>query len=180
MREVIGGIAAQENRHVVLLEHRLVGIAREPHGREQCGFPCTPVTGRVCAPRRRDIALEVRDPPAEHHAEPCGRLLIRPVELVEGVRKLLLRAAKVVRVDGRGDELVVARRHDDLDLVVEDDRHRVQQMLLVGTVERHRSLRGLAGELVDQLVDAARGERARRGAREHLSACQAHATGGSA
>jgi hypothetical protein len=91
------------------------------------------------------------------------------------------RTADVAAADVRRDQLVVTRRHDHLDVVVEDDRHRVEQVLLVGTVEqRRRALRRLPTQLIDELVDPARGDCARRGAREHLSARQAHATAGPA
>ena len=132
MREVVARVAAQQDRDVILLEHSLMRIARETHGRQQRLLVRPPVVRTMHAPRLRDLPLEVRQPPPECDSEPRRRLLVGALELVHYLGELTLCAANVAGADVRRQQLVMARRDDDLDVVVEDHRDRVEQVLLVG------------------------------------------------
>ena len=68
------------------------------------------------------------------------------------------------------------RRDDDLDAVVLDDPHAVEQVLLGREAAGGRARRR-AAELVDELVDPAGGERGAGAAREELPPGQAHQEG---
>ena len=68
------------------------------------------------------------------------------------------------------------RRDDDLDAVVLDDPHAVEQVLLGREAAGGRAGRR-AAELVDELVDPRGGERGAGAAREELPPGQAHQAG---
>ena len=81
------------------------------------------------------VARKYGSPQATVTPSPAGVGSYRCVELAE--RRAPARAWASARspfrspdVDGRGDELVVERRHDDLDVVVLDDPHALEQVLL--------------------------------------------------
>ena len=102
-----------------------------------------------------------------------------PLEPREPLLELGLRLAqrRPGRLDpqARGHDLVVERRHDDLDAVVGHDLEPVEEVLL-GRQPRRRGTRGRRrAQPVDELVDAGRAERRRRGARDQLPPCDPHA-----
>jgi hypothetical protein len=72
------------------------------------------------------------------------------------------------------DDLVVERGHKDLDAVVLEDADAVEQVLLR---ERHPSRdarRWWSSQLVDELVETARGQRRSRGSADDLPPSQPH------
>ena len=94
-----------------------------------------------------------------------------------GLPELGLRLADTER---RGDDLVVERRHEHLDAVVERDSNSVQKVLL-GDGRPRRHPRRRCAQLVDQLVDAGGGERRRGGgSADELLPGQPHARPGAA
>ena len=123
-------------------------------------------TGMCASAELRDVAAEVRQAPGDGDAEPGGRRRrtarssSRERVLELGLRRPRGRALRVDRRTRRGDELVVERRDDDLDAVVLDDAHAVEQVLLGRAGRRRGRARRRAAELVDELVDARGAERA--------------------
>ena len=104
---MVEGVAAQEDRHLVLLDQRLVRIAREAHRRQQRRLARSPVVRRMRAPRLRHAPLEVRQPPRERQPQSRGSLLVASVELVQRIRELALRGAHVARTDVGRHQLMV-------------------------------------------------------------------------
>jgi hypothetical protein len=171
-------VGAQEDGDIVVLEDRLRRIAREADRVEQSRLACTAVERKVRLGLARDVVAEVRQPPTDRDAEPGRRRGIEAaLELHERVLELAGRLPWIGRGDVRGHEAVVARRHDDLDVVVDDDGEPERVLIRAhppgGPAQR---LGGppITGQPVDELVDARGTERARRGAREGLPPGQAH------
>src|SRR5262249_31904296 len=115
--------------------------------------------------------------PRNRDAEAGRGLLEILVELREHAFERLLGIDEVTLALGDAescrDELVVKRRHDDLDAVVLDDRHALEQVLL-----RRQALCGgtlrRAAQLVAELVDPACGQPGYGAAGKELPPSQAH------
>jgi hypothetical protein len=68
---------------------------------------------------------------------------------------------------------VVEGRDEHLDVVVRDDLHPLEKVLLGQKAAAAAALRR-GGEAVDELVDARCAQRAGRGAGQQISSCQSH------
>ena len=128
--------------------------------------------------------LEVAEPPGHRHAE-TGRRGLEP--LVEPAQCILERLSglpelrrRLANTQCRRDDLMVERRNEHLDAVVERDTDPIQEMLL-GSDGPGRDPHRRCSQLVDELVDAGRGERRRcGGAADELLPGQPHARSGAA
>ena len=169
-------VGAEEDRDVVRLEPRRRRVAREAVGVEDHGTARASVVRQQPAGRVRHEPAEVRQPPCHGHAEAGGRGHVVGVEAVEGVRELLLgiRQPGPVGREPRGEDRVVERRHEHLDVVRLDDADAVEQMLLRQRDDDGRPLRRARGQTVDELVDPGRADGTRGGACEHLLPGEPH------
>ena len=134
LRDVREAVAAEVDDHVVLLEDRVGRVAREPDRVEQRRLVRTEIARRMARPGACDVAVEVRDSPADGEAQPGRRRCEAPVDRPERLLELALRVEqgrpRPADAQLRGDELMVERRNDDLDAVVRDHGHVEQEMLL--------------------------------------------------
>jgi hypothetical protein len=132
MGDVVEAVAAEEDRHVVLLEERVLRVAREANGVEERRLFGPAVDGLQALPLRGDEPAEVREPPRDRHSEPGRSARIRGIERGQ---RVLERASGVSGVglvdrDPRRHELVVQRRHEHVDPVVLLHRDPVEEVLL--------------------------------------------------
>ena len=152
-------------------------VAREPACVEERRLLRAGVDRQVRPRGTRDEPIEVRDPPGDRDAEPRRSRLVVVVELRENVleRGLGVLQSGPVGREPRRHHLVVERRHEHLDVVLGHDLDALEQVLL-GKLRRGRCRprRRRGGELVDELVDPHRSERARGGARYDLAPGRAH------
>ena len=114
---------------------RTVSSGRSGSGSRRAArvLPARRSCGRCSPAWPRDEPLEVRQAPRDGDAEPGGRRREPALELARARTRARLRGAQVVRVGAahaRRHDLVVERRHDDLDAVVGDDAQPVEQVLL--------------------------------------------------
>src|SRR5581483_3893405 len=174
----------QEDGHVVRLEPRRVRVAREAARRQQHRLARAPVEREVCACRGRDTLVEVGQPPRDRHTEACRVRRVLGVEARKRLLELVLRAAKVVRLDRGRDDLAVQRRHEHLDAFARD-RAEVEHVLLGPPrpmcLRGRGRVRGAAWalrELVDELVDAGTAERGGRRAAEEPTPREPHQPSG--
>ena len=150
---VIEVVAPQQEGDVVLLEHDIVGIAREANRVQQCtagtaGGGGATIDRQVALCGARDVLTEVRKPPGHGDRQPVGCPGMLVFEVPEDALECGLLLQPRLRADRRRHDLVVQRRHDDLDPVVVDDPQAVEQVLLRGT-----TLAEMAGRRCGQLID---------------------------
>ena len=152
-------------------------IAREAPGLAERRLPGAAVVRKVRERRGLHVAVEVRQTPGDRHPEPGRRRRVVGVELREHLLERGLRILQVSPIDRqpRGDDLVVERRDEHLDLVLADDADPIEQMLLRRRRSDRRPLRGRAArQPVDELVDPGGAHHPDGGARENLPAGRAH------
>ena len=178
----IHAVAPQEDGDVVVLEDQVLRVAREADRVDDAADLLARRLRRADVHRELllrqggDVAREVGKPPAEADRQPLRRGLVARVELLQ---RLAQRRAGLgqcgggrLHVQPGGDDLVVERRHDDLDPVV-DDHLRPAEDVLLGRENARALALGRGGEAVDELVDPRCAER-RRAARDELPPGQAH------
>ena len=168
-------VESQEDDHVVLLEHGVMRIAREPPRLEERERPCSSVTRRMRPPRCRNPLPEVRKPPADRDAEPRRRRLVASLEGCESILELPPCSANIVGTHLCRHELVVQRRYEHFDAAVLHNSESVEHMLLRRQRGHARPLRRGAAQPVDELVDPRAPERGGGRARQGLSPRQPHA-----
>src|SRR5207253_1202936 len=93
--DVIERVAAQEDGHVVLLELRRAGVAREANRWQERRLAGSAVVRAVLRPRLGHVALEVRQAPGDGDAEPRRGRRETAVEPGQLVLKIPLRRAQV-------------------------------------------------------------------------------------
>ena len=185
--DVLGVVAAEEDGDLVLLEDELLGIAREADRVDQRARRPSPrlgrpeVHGQVLLGEGRDVAAEVRKAPRDGDVQAARlrrELVLEAKERgLELVASLPQRRGRLVDPDGRGDDLVVERRHEHLDAVVDHLVERDDVLLGAGGAPPRKPA-GLLAEAVDELVDPGAAERdaerRARAAHHELAAGQLH------
>ena len=176
-------VAAEEDRHVVRLELRRGRVGREPDGVLEdanlvpTGRGGAAIHGDVRRGLAGDVAVEVRETPGDGDTQSCGRLLEPCIEVgervLEGRACVGERGNTLLHAEPRGDDLMMERRHEHLDVVVRHDADAVEEVLL-GWARPGRDASRRARHPVGELVDARCRERGARGASDELLPGQAH------
>jgi hypothetical protein len=128
-----------------------------------------------------NVAPEIGQPPRDGDAEACGCRVVAAFEPGERLLELGLRRSQLgfaaPGLELEGDDLVVERRHEHLDVVVDDLADAQQHMLLRRQCGHAcRRPRRSAREPVDKPVEVRSAERARGHASQELPSTQARQT----
>ena len=176
--DVCTQVAAKQDRKVVRLEHGVIRVAREARRVEEHRLAGAKVVRQVAVRLVGDEALEVRQPPGDGDAEPGRGRFVVALEPAEDALQRRLGLGERLRVgaDPRRHDQVVQRRDEHLDAVLVHEPDAVEQVLL-RLQPAGGPLRCVAGEAVDELVDADGAEGRGGTAREESATGEVHVEG---